>query len=212
MLPVIPGLDLHEALVLTGGDMDRLERLLREFPRQYAGLDEKVVELVAAGDMRELFMIGHSLKTAASYLGARSLAEAASTLENYARRGEVEELKAAMPVFLDTFQTVMDRLRSHQTQAAPPPKAIPISGDLDELIGRLAVLVATGNFAAEKLIDQLAAAVSGSPLVVKVEELRAAFDDLELEKAASVIEAIRGELAGVTGCEDAEPHLTSGGA
>ncbi len=125
----LPGFDTTAVMRRLGGDVAFYRRLLASFARDYAGLAERIDELLARGERDAARRLVHSFRGVAANLGATALAGAAAALEDALAAGApVEsladlqsgfrtELHAAWSLAVEATRDVHD--------AAPP--ATPIS-------------------------------------------------------------------------------------
>ena len=110
----IAGIDTNLGLKRIGGKRERYASLLHKFARQQAGAAEAIRAALSVGDASTAEREAHSLKGAASTLGATALAEHAEKVETAIRTGQsvdealeslshslvavVEAIRAALPV------------------------------------------------------------------------------------------------------------------
>jgi two-component system, sensor histidine kinase and response regulator len=88
----IVGIDTNLGLKRIGGKRERYESLLRKFAGQQAGVAEAIRDALSVGDTSTAEREAHSLKGAASTLGATALAEHAAKVEIAINTGQnVEE-------------------------------------------------------------------------------------------------------------------------
>jgi PAS domain S-box-containing protein len=78
--PVVAGLDLALALRSIGGRMDVLQRVLRQFAGHYRAGSVHLEEMIADGDLAAAAAVAHSIKGAASAIGAVRLPQLAEAL------------------------------------------------------------------------------------------------------------------------------------
>ena len=88
----IEGIDTEAALKRLGGKRERYEALLRKFADKQAGTIVAVRTALASGDVATAEREVHSLKGAASSLGANALAEAANKAEQSLKAGAENEV------------------------------------------------------------------------------------------------------------------------
>jgi HPt (histidine-containing phosphotransfer) domain-containing protein len=79
--PNIAGIDTALGLKNTGGKRERYESLLRKFAERQAGTAEAIRGAISVGDASTAGREAHSLKGAASTLGATALAKHAADVE-----------------------------------------------------------------------------------------------------------------------------------
>ena len=84
----IAGIDTNLGLKRIGGKRERYESLLRKFAGQQAGAIEAIRAALSIGDASTAEREAHSLKGAASTLGATDLAEHAAKVEAAIKTGQ----------------------------------------------------------------------------------------------------------------------------
>jgi two-component system, sensor histidine kinase and response regulator len=88
----IEGIDTQGALKRLGGKRELYERLLRKFADKQANAVVAVRAALASGDVTAAEREVHSLRGAASSLGANALAEAAAKTEQLLKEGSHDEV------------------------------------------------------------------------------------------------------------------------
>lgn len=86
----LPGLDVEAALQLLGKNEELYRRILMTFTKHQQGGEYQILQAIEDGDRAKAILLSHSLKGAASNLGAYELAKAASMLQQ-----ELENLEEA---------------------------------------------------------------------------------------------------------------------
>ena len=84
----IAGIDAEVGLKSIGGKRERYESLLRKFAERQAGTAEAIRIALSAGDASTAEREAHSLKGAASTLGATALAKYAAEVEIAIKTGQ----------------------------------------------------------------------------------------------------------------------------
>jgi len=84
----IAGIDTNLGLKSVGGKRERYESLLRKFAGRQAGTVEAIRGALSVGDISTAERDAHSLKGAASALGATALAERAAHAETAIKTGQ----------------------------------------------------------------------------------------------------------------------------
>ena len=84
----IAGIDTSLGLKRIGGKRERYESLLRKFAGRQAGTAEAIRAALSVGDASTAEREAHSLKGAASTLGATALAEQAAKVETAIKTGQ----------------------------------------------------------------------------------------------------------------------------
>lgn len=94
---LIAGIDANLGLKRIGGKRERYESLLRKFAGKQAGTVEAIRAAFSVGDASTAEREAHSLKGAASTLGAADLAEHAAKVETAIKTGQsVDEALASL--------------------------------------------------------------------------------------------------------------------
>lgn len=201
----LPGMDLSLALARLGHQPDRVQRLLRGFVRDFSTVDAQLETDLAQARYAPAGEVAHTVKSAARYLGAEVLGNAAEALERLAPGGDAAQIAPAAEAFRRELALVLDGIvqycneKKHasgdaaqpSSEAALAPEALP---QLIDLLGRLEPQVAQGSYAASALLMQLKAGVEGTPLAALAETALLRFEDLELEAAADALAALKAKL------------------
>jgi two-component system sensor histidine kinase/response regulator len=201
----LPGMDLSLALSRLGHQPDRVQRLLRGFVRDFSGVDAQLATDLAQGRFGAAGEVAHTVKSAARYLGAEVLGNAAEALERLAPEGNTEQIVAAAETFRHELALVVGGIvqycnekKQAPSDATPPASETTLAPEvlqhLAELLSRLEPQVAQGNYAASALLMQLNAALRGTPLGVLAETALLRFEDLELDAAADALAAVKAKL------------------
>jgi PAS domain S-box-containing protein len=111
-LSAIPGLDAAWGLGMAGGDATLYLRLLGMLTEHHRGDAERLLELMARGDLAEIGRLAHALKGTAGNVGATRIHALADTLNAAIRqandRGEIERLCAALA---DELEKLVESVR-----------------------------------------------------------------------------------------------------
>jgi signal transduction histidine kinase/HPt (histidine-containing phosphotransfer) domain-containing protein/ActR/RegA family two-component response regulator len=105
-------LDLNVLAELIGDDQDEIRKLLAEFPAAARPLVEGVLTLIER-EPAEAQRAAHSLKSAARYVGAQALGDAAAVVEQALEELRVEDARAAaeaLPPSLDAVEQAIATL------------------------------------------------------------------------------------------------------
>jgi two-component system sensor histidine kinase/response regulator len=106
----IAGIDTNLGLKSIGGKRERYESLLRKFAAKQAGTVEAIRASLSIGDTSTAERDAHSLKGAASTLGATSLAEHAANAETAIQTGQgVDE---ALRSLSEALATVVEAIHA----------------------------------------------------------------------------------------------------
>jgi HPt (histidine-containing phosphotransfer) domain-containing protein len=141
--PPIEGIDTALALQYLGGRVDIYERVLRQFRHHYDDPVADVQGRLRSADRRKVQEAAHSIRGAASSLGARELADLASEVERQCALPDNEaNLHRAASNLGARLKAQVLAVDDHlQRQAAAPQAPVPQlpAGAMDRLEAALAV-------------------------------------------------------------------------
>jgi len=83
---VLPVFDTEQGLWVTGGKVDMLERIVGVFQSNMPARMKVLEDAMASGNSEEVRRLAHSLKGAASSIGAKRLSKFALDMESYAKQ------------------------------------------------------------------------------------------------------------------------------
>lgn len=182
------------------GSPARRAQLLRGFLQDFEPLPVRVQELAVQERWLEVAALAHQIKGSASYLDRSELCTVADTVESAARAGHAAEVREHLPSFvqhvkdcLDDVRHAIEHLQAQQHPAQPKAHAVDAEATL-RLLEQVRPLVASGNFAAHALLQQLVQAGENQPWSHKAEAALDAFDDLENEQCLLLLEEIKHSL------------------
>jgi signal transduction histidine kinase/DNA-binding response OmpR family regulator/HPt (histidine-containing phosphotransfer) domain-containing protein/HAMP domain-containing protein len=167
--PVIPGLDLAQALARVGDSDTLLRKLLRRFADTQGDAVERIGAALARGDRDSAIREAHTVKGLAGNIGSASLAGHAATVERLLQQDDAADLQdalAALAADLDgTRARIHDALGADEaTHPAAAPSSSPetldksaLAADLRQLLGLLADLDAEAGAVVEALAGRLEA-------------------------------------------------------
>ena len=191
----IPGIDTHTALKRTGGNRQRYESFLRRFADTQADAVPEIRAALDANDAATAQRTAHSLKGAASNLGADTLATAAASAEIAIKtQGNAE---AALVELERSLAKTVGAIR--QTLPAPSPEPVARSGNgnpsavLQPLSQLRKLLEADDSEAADFIVEShasLSAALSGD----EIESLTRLVSDFDYEGALRAVSVIADRL------------------
>ncbi|MFZ4284886.1 response regulator [Variovorax sp. HJSM1_2] len=198
----LPGMDLSLALERLGHQPERVQRLLRGFVRDFSGVDAQLELDMAQARYTQAGEVAHTVKSAARYLGAEDLGEAAQTLERLALQGDAAQLRPVVAAFRRELALVLAGIVQYcnETQRKFDPASLrsadqALSRDtlqhVAALLERIAPQVVQGNYAVSALLAEVKSALAGSSLMDLAEMALLQFEDLELEQAAQAVNALR---------------------
>ncbi len=180
-LPDIEGIDALEG-VRKCGTQELFISLLEDF---YWLIDSKAAQIekfVADGQLREMTIEVHALKSTAGVLGANELADGFQSLERYGQEGNLEAIMREMPTVMQRFRNFKPLLESVARKKERKKK--PASATV--LIEMLTLLIqAVGESdmdGADKAWEKLNEYRHPEQLRERMDELRAYMADVEMDK------------------------------
>jgi PAS domain S-box-containing protein len=193
----IPGIDLERGLAMMRGNLDKYTKLLVLFADGYHQQAEQIIEMLAAGNLKAVEPVAHSLRGSAAMLGAMNVAEAAGAVLS-ALRGEEnsDDIGQLCAVLAEGLAGLVDGIRQAVGELAESPDAEADPRRFAEVLARLQDLLDRGDMGASYLAKDEAAllrAVLGDaarPLLARIE----AFD---YENVAADLRALRAHSSGV---------------
>jgi two-component system, sensor histidine kinase and response regulator len=180
----------------------RRAHLLRGFLTDFAPLPAHFARWMAQSQWSEMAAAVHQIKGSASYLDARELCAVAHQLEAAARGGQAQVVQQLAGPFLDavqqclhTVRQALQALEGEDEQEAvvrlgPNTKGATDGHLVMALIAQARPLVASGNFAAQEVLEQLAVSLAGSDWAALAHKALQAFDELETESTLQYLSEI----------------------
>jgi PAS domain S-box-containing protein len=187
----IPGLDLDRGLAMIRGNLEKYTRLLALFAASNHQYANRIMEMLAAGDLAGIKSLAHALKGSAGMLGAMPVSEAASALSSalHHEAGK-EELSRLCAVLAEELSNLVKNIR--QATAKPVAEA---DTDVDtsrfaDVLARLEDLLEHGDMAASDLAKDEAALLRAA-LGTAATTLLARIEVFDYETAAAELRAAR---------------------
>ncbi|HKK32638.1 MAG TPA: ATP-binding protein [Desulfomicrobiaceae bacterium] len=106
-----PVLDRDKKLAALGGDGEVLRKLYSLFLRDVPGQLETLQDLVDGGEVRQIADLAHTIKGSAAIIGAGRAKDLASSLEQFARKREVDTLQECFFRMRQEYCLVLDTVR-----------------------------------------------------------------------------------------------------
>jgi CheY-like chemotaxis protein/HPt (histidine-containing phosphotransfer) domain-containing protein len=110
----IPGIDAKAALSLYDGDAELLESILRSFARNIPTQLNRIQRPTAEG-LPDYAIDVHTIKGAASGIGAVTLSQQAAQLEQWALSGSLEDVLASNDAFSDDVRALIHAINMYKT-------------------------------------------------------------------------------------------------
>jgi HPt (histidine-containing phosphotransfer) domain-containing protein len=103
---------------ITDADASFQRELVREFCEQARALGERIKSAIESRDAEALHMAAHSLKGSAASVGAAHLCEAATSLDDRAREGDLQAAIEHADALFESLDGTMEEMRAWINQAA----------------------------------------------------------------------------------------------
>ncbi|EPJ49665.1 MAG: hypothetical protein OFPI_23390 [Osedax symbiont Rs2] len=189
-LSEIKQLDIGKSVERLQGKVSLYLSLVEDFCYKHRSTSKLINQLYEKKEWKKLFLIIHSLKSTALYIGAKALAKFALQLEE---KIEQQHQSLLRPVNLLTGQLddllgQLERLYHIETQS-PVDKAIDISQSM-QLIKTLRQLLSNADPEAENISKQLYTLSSGSEFSEAIETIHLLICDFEFESALAKIDIL----------------------
>ena len=195
-LAALTTLDAREGVRRIGGKPDAYRNQLRRFREHYADAGGEVQRLATEQGAPAAEAYCHGLKGVAGNLSATALYDHVAALDAQLKQGQLPDA-AALAQFQTLLAAVMQDIDRLTVRAAPalPTTAPPLErAALRERLQRLAEALDYNVAAAEPLILELRAGVSGTPLEPEIATIAAQVDVFAIEEALAQINALQDRL------------------
>jgi len=196
----IGGIDTGAALKRTGGNRKRYESLLQRFARQQEGAADAVREALALGDPGTAERAAHSLKGAASTLGAVAVSESAAKLEAAIRDGKnIDPALTSLALTLaETVQAIRTALpggaAAGHDGAAASDRAASGRAAVAEPLARLKRMLENDDGEAADFIIDARPDLAGVLTDMEIESLSESVGDFDFEAALACLSGITSRL------------------
>lgn len=154
-LSSIPDLNTAAGIRMTAGSADAYRRVLHLFATYHDQDIERMTALVEQGDYGGASQIAHGLKGAAGSVGATSIYELASALDNALRRGDQAAACAALAPLAERLPKLITTLKTSLTEVPREPFApkAELPAETRRLIAELQELLEAGELRARRLFS-----------------------------------------------------------
>lgn len=174
----------------------RRAHLLEGFLQDFEPLPQRFAALLADAQWVPLAALVHRIKGSASYLHATQLCAVADKVEAAARNGHGDAVQEYADSFiaqvhscLAKVREALNALQSKQPWAEGTSAAL-TNHEVVALIEQARPLVASGNFGAQRLLEQLVRGAGVQPWANAAKAALAAVEDLEREQALQWLDAV----------------------
>ena len=197
----IPGIDMPAAMKRLMGNRRLLERLLRDFVRDYGIACSRIVQALDSGDIGSAGVILHSMKGVSGNLAASTVYDIVVSLEEAIKQKD----RARMDQLLVKLGNAMNTIVESAKQLLPEGEALikPVQvadraildpAELTEPITELDKLLKSNNMAASNQFDELAEILAGSEFSEQLTEMRICLNRLDYRETQRYLEAIAHRL------------------
>ena len=128
-LSEIPVVDIKKGIMQAGGDASKYRSWAQNFVNVHTPNLKKSIDAFHQNDPATITQITHQLKGGAGYIGAVSLQNTASLLEDALKSGSVEDCKTVFAEFSTVFKKTLITLKSLKSvesiKANPPTTKLP---------------------------------------------------------------------------------------
>jgi two-component system sensor histidine kinase/response regulator len=197
-LPPLAGIDTVRGLTNHMRRPAFYRRILAQFNQEFGATADDINAAVAAEDYELARRLAHSVKAAAATIGAEDLSQRARILEHRLAAGktpnaEMIPFRAALTQIVKTLAPLA--VAAQCNLADTPAGSLQIDRAL-EVISRIESLLKEDNAAAESVLNDLEACLSGPDWMGEMHHLRELIEDIEYDAGLAVLERMRARLKG----------------
>ena len=197
-LPPLAGIDSVRGLTNHMRRPAFYRRILAQFNQEFGATADDVNAAVAADDYELARRLAHSVKAAAATIGAEELSQRARILEHRLAAGkppnaEMIPFRAALTQIVKTLAPLAQAAQCNLVDT--PAGSLQIDRAL-VVISRIESLLKEDNAAAESVLNDLEACLSGPDWMGEMHHLRELIEDIEYDAGLAVLERMRARLKG----------------
>jgi CheY-like chemotaxis protein len=189
----IEGVNVADGLNRVAGNRRLYRNLLEQFCEKQSGAGQQIAVAIQAGDRERAERLAHTLKGVSGNLGIAAVQQAAAKVEHAIRKGD-----GSVPGLLGELESMFGRqvaaIRNGLEVAGQTARAASAARfDPDAAataIARLKTLIDSNYGEATEAVGELAESLAGSLDAQQIDQLRAAMDEFDFEKAATALDAI----------------------
>ncbi len=217
--PVLPGVNVADALQRMGDSLPRYNKLLARFSQHQTDAVPRIREALAQDAWDEAHRQAHTLKGLLATLGAEALARDALVVEQALRERTPAPLDALLLQLDAQLQPLLDAIAqwhaAHppQTEApasqeaqAPPPLHGAALQAVQAQLDQLAQRFAQDDSLALKLLAPLAQALQGSAHAAAFARVSTAAQDYDFPTALAALALVRQALQAATDSDQGPTH------
>ncbi len=197
-LPPLAGIDTVRGLTNHMRRSAFYRRILAQFNQEFGATADDINAAVAAEDYELARRLAHSVKAAAATIGAEDLSQRARILEHRLAAGktpnaEMIPFRAALTQIVKTLAPLAQAAQANLADA--PTGSLQIDRAL-VVISQIETLLKEDNAAAESVLNDLEACLSGPDWMGEMHHLRELIEDIEYDAGLAVLERMRARLKG----------------
>ncbi|MFV3074593.1 PAS domain S-box protein [Niveispirillum fermenti] len=186
--PVIPGIDLEQAMGRVLGNRALLDSVLDHFAERFSSLGGRLKGRLAEGDWEQAARKLHDLRGAAGNIGAVEISRQASLLETALRRDPHDsELGPATDRLILEMEALCKAIRARPRAQRPPP-AVP-AGDAALDLDALRLSLRSRSLSALDILSRQEHALTDRLGADKVQALSKLVDGLRYGEALALLDA-----------------------
>jgi len=196
VLPDLDDIDTARGLANHMRRPDFYRRILAQFNREFGATADDIDTAIAAGDYELARRLAHSVKSAAATIGAENLSRRARILEHRLAAGkaanaELIPFRSALTRIVKTLAPLTRANQVDSTGTLQIEPALRVIEHMDRLLRQ-------DDAAAESLLGELEACLSGPDWLGELHQLRDLIEDIEYIPARAVLERMRSALQGTS--------------
>ena len=183
----VAGLDAVQGLERVGGNRRLYLKLLNDFARDF----REVAEKLASATPAEARGLAHSLKGAASNLGAVELAESSEQVEKAAR--EEHDFAAYLPELKERMESLVAAVLELKVEDSPDQESGDDMGDeqLREIIDRCLSWAKEGDIRVEEELPKIERSLRNRGFGEEFEVARSGVESFDFDQAVVALEGLR---------------------
>lgn len=182
-----------QGLQRVNGNRNLYIKLLKDFYCDYGTSLADIVKSIEEDDLENAAIAVHTIKGVSGNLGAESLYDAASNLEEAVRQEQVDKIRRLLPAFEQSFSEVMDELAPLQPEEAFECTFSTLEFDpvaARQLANRLKTLLEEGDSEAEDLVPELRAVFMVPGEGAEVGALISQIENFDFDDALETLEKL----------------------
>lgn len=194
-LPILPGINHVEALVILNQNEKLFVKLLYNFRTQYSALPAVLRELASAGRWREIREKAHLIKGVSGYIGSSLLMKAAQHLEDALIKKQQEDAADLLVSFVHTLDETLATLSAlpplpEEPEANETQVKVTWDKELTEIMQVFIKQLHRGEAAAESQFAKVRKRLAGTEFNEQLQRIEHFIDDIEYERAADITETL----------------------